>query len=176
MAESASRWRIVNDVVMGGKSSSAISAAPGGVVFSGNININGGGFASCRLPIPKSVDLRQGTGIAVTAQKLEGASVRYKLQLKSSGFDVPSWQSDFFVREDGTASTIYVPFSKLLPSWRGRIMGEQGVPQDKLGEMSEIGLMLSFLTDRGERNQPGFEPGAFGILVTDLSVYAEGEL
>ena len=43
--------------------------------------------------------------------------------------------SDFFVREDGTASTIYVPFSKLLPSWRGRIMGEQGVPQDKLGEM-----------------------------------------
>ena len=39
----------INDEVMGGKSVSALSFTNGeGLLFSGNINTNGGGFASCR--------------------------------------------------------------------------------------------------------------------------------
>ena len=39
----------MNDVVMGGQSSSALSSSSGdGLTFTGNISVDGGGFASCR--------------------------------------------------------------------------------------------------------------------------------
>ena len=42
-------WRRVDDVVMGGRSSSVLRADRGGaVIFSGQINTSGGGFASWR--------------------------------------------------------------------------------------------------------------------------------
>ena len=41
-------WRRVDDIVMGGRSSSALRSDRGGLVFSGSINTNGGGFASWR--------------------------------------------------------------------------------------------------------------------------------
>jgi hypothetical protein len=43
------RWYCLNDLVMGGKSSSMLEKlADGSLRFSGNINTDGGGFASCR--------------------------------------------------------------------------------------------------------------------------------
>uniref|UniRef100_A0A7S1NMR5 NADH:ubiquinone oxidoreductase intermediate-associated protein 30 domain-containing protein n=2 Tax=Eutreptiella gymnastica TaxID=73025 RepID=A0A7S1NMR5_9EUGL len=166
---SAPAWRIVNDNVMGGRSMSRVEAVAEGIVFSGNIDINGGGFASCRLQLPQS--LTQASGVAITARKLSGGSTRYKLLLKSKGFDVPSWQSDFMLRADGQSSTIQIPFSKFLPSFRGRVVGPPGIPADEIPELSEIGLMLSFLTDSGEPNQPGFTAGPFGILLQELLAF-----
>ena len=41
-------WRPLNDGVMGGKSSSTLSSTRDGVEFTGEVNTNGGGFASFR--------------------------------------------------------------------------------------------------------------------------------
>ena len=47
------RWRMVNDNVMGGKSKGGVRFAEGVMTFSGDINTNGGGFSSVRLPIER---------------------------------------------------------------------------------------------------------------------------
>lgn len=45
-------WTTVNDPVMGGRSTSTISAGDGGLVFAGAISLeNNGGFASARSPV-----------------------------------------------------------------------------------------------------------------------------
>ncbi len=51
--KSNDKWRIVNDAVMGGLSSSTVSINnEGKILFSGNVSLdNNGGFASLRSPI-----------------------------------------------------------------------------------------------------------------------------
>ena len=166
---SAPAWRIVNDNVMGGRSTSRVEAATEGIVFSGTIDTNGGGFASCRRQLPQG--LARASGVTVTARKVSGGSTRYKLLLKSKGFDVPSWQSDFTLRADGQSSTVHIPFSRFLPSFRGRVVGPPGVPKAEIPKLSEVGVMLSFLTDGGERDQSGFTAGPFGILLQELLAF-----
>ena len=49
-------WTTVNDPVMGGLSTSAVSFRDGGLVFSGSISLeNNGGFTSARSPQDPSV-------------------------------------------------------------------------------------------------------------------------
>jgi NADH dehydrogenase [ubiquinone] 1 alpha subcomplex assembly factor 1 len=46
------RWRIVNDGVMGGLSSSKAIVEDDKIIFSGNVSLeNNGGFASLRSPV-----------------------------------------------------------------------------------------------------------------------------
>lgn len=46
------KWRIVNDGVMGGLSSSRVSVNDDKIIFSGNVSLeNNGGFASLRSPL-----------------------------------------------------------------------------------------------------------------------------
>ena len=50
-ADEVAAWRTVNDPVMGGRSTSAITFGDGGLMFSGTISLeNNGGFASARGP------------------------------------------------------------------------------------------------------------------------------
>ena len=50
-AEANRRWVVVNDDVMGGQSLGALSSDAGVLLFRGNINTDGGGFSSLRLPL-----------------------------------------------------------------------------------------------------------------------------
>ena len=74
-------WYCVNDTVMGGRSSSTIERAEdGGLMFSGVINLNGGGFASCRTAVDADVGtlgLPQAVGErAVAALRMEVTAER----------------------------------------------------------------------------------------------------
>lgn len=52
-------WTTVNDPVMGGRSTSAVTSGDGGLVFSGNISLdNNGGFASARGPADPDIGRR----------------------------------------------------------------------------------------------------------------------
>jgi len=60
-----SRWQVVNDDVMGGRSDGGLAFEDGAPVFEGDINTNGGGFSSLRLPLepgalvgPDRIELR----------------------------------------------------------------------------------------------------------------------
>eukprot|EP00667_Euglena_gracilis_P027865 EG_transcript_34923 len=169
MAEGAKRWAVVNDGVMGGRSSSSVTDTKEGLLFSGDVNVDGGGFASCRARL--AGPLAGATGLTITARHVAGDSTRYKLQLKAPGFDVPSWQSDFHVAPDHTPTTARLPFSHFVPTFRGRPVGPPGIPSEQLVVLGEVGVMLSFLTDRGLRDQPGFSPGPFGLLIEDIAAY-----
>jgi len=48
LGERPLHWYCLNDIVMGGRSSSTASSLDGALVFSGEINTQGGGFAGCR--------------------------------------------------------------------------------------------------------------------------------
>ncbi|MEL6983580.1 MAG: CIA30 family protein, partial [Actinomycetota bacterium] len=50
-AESNGRWAVVNDDVMGGRSLGGLAFVDGALLFEGDINTNGGGFASLRLAL-----------------------------------------------------------------------------------------------------------------------------
>jgi len=48
---SVDTWRVINDGVMGGRSSGGPRFENGVMVFEGRINTNGGGFSSIRLDV-----------------------------------------------------------------------------------------------------------------------------
>lgn len=48
-------WQVVNDNVMGGRSSGGPILSDGKLVFTGNINTRGGGFSSIRAPLSQGV-------------------------------------------------------------------------------------------------------------------------
>lgn len=84
-------WGALDDVVMGGCSSSSLDALPGGgpnscdaVRFSGSVSTdNNGGFASVRSKnFDPMLDLSGYEGLRVT---LKGEGQRYKLILRTSG-------------------------------------------------------------------------------------------
>lgn len=54
-------WRVVNDGVMGGRSSGVVAVSDGRLRFSGTLVTQGGGFTSVRAPV--TVDLRGAEGL-----------------------------------------------------------------------------------------------------------------
>lgn len=54
-AEANQRWLVVNDNVMGGQSLGGLSFEAGTLIFEGDINTDGGGFSSLRLPLDPGV-------------------------------------------------------------------------------------------------------------------------
>lgn len=94
----ASSWQAVNDVVMGGRSSSRLlPTEKGTVVFTGNVSFeHSGGFASVRcnrLAFP----LNRASGLSI---RFAGDGKRYKLNLRTEiSLESINWQ----VRLDGAA-------------------------------------------------------------------------
>ena len=85
-AEAADGWTAINDVVMGGVSSSVLEATEDRtVLFVGRVSLeNNGGFASIRSA-PRRWDLGAYSGIAM---RFRGDGRRYKLNLKTdASFD-----------------------------------------------------------------------------------------
>jgi len=78
-------WTTVNDPVMGGQSTSTVTAGNGGLVFSGTISLeNNGGFASARSP--QDPDLgRRATGAKSLGVRALGDGKTYVLKVDTAG-------------------------------------------------------------------------------------------
>lgn len=116
--DAAAQWQIVNDEVMGGRSSSTLQwTEEGTAVFRGTVSLaQGGGFASVRAP----VDQHDLSAFDALALRLRGDGQRYKLSLYN---DPPPRSIAYrasFSTEDATWQTIQIPFADLAPSFRGR--------------------------------------------------------
>jgi len=87
-------WYVLNDVVMGGKSvSSLIAEDDGGFIFRGSINLDGGGFASCRSLI-KTEPLGISSSSIALRLEVTGDGQQYKIGLRASdGFREPTFQA-----------------------------------------------------------------------------------
>ena len=130
----AVRWQIVNDTVMGGRSSSQFSIQDGLLRFSGVLNTNGGGFASLRSS--RLPDHRP-THSLVRIRVLGDGRV-YQFRMFVDG-DRASYQSEFRTVQN-TWQVIELPVSQFTASWRGRRLQR---PPLALPDVVGIGIILA---------------------------------
>lgn len=133
------RWRIVNDSVMGGVSSSRFSVtSEGTAVFEGSVSLeNNGGFASVRrLPSTYALDGREGLELRV-----RGDGQRYELRLRTNDrFDGVAWRAPFDTT-DGDWVTIRIPFDRFAAGFRGFRVPDAG-PLD-VARVRQIGFLIA---------------------------------
>ena len=151
----------LDDGVMGGQSQTHIDkllqkSEGSGVVFTGTINTEGGGFTSIRSKL--------NNGIPSTAKglklKYKGDGKTYKLLLsdgKGGGpfSSSPSWQCDLPTKPGDKVEECDVLFVDFIPSFGGRSsLNEEERKQYNFvnEEIKQIGLMLSLKLSNGESN------------------------
>ncbi|MDA2892152.1 CIA30 family protein [Mycolicibacterium sp. BiH015] len=112
-ADEAARWTTVNDPVMGGKSTSRITFAEGGLVFSGTISLaNNGGFASARGPQNPEIG-RRATGAGSLRVNAVGDGKTYLLKVGEAG---QAWSYvQRFATEPGVGRGYDLPVSGFEP-------------------------------------------------------------
>ena len=112
-------WLSSNDGVMGGRSAGSATIGDDGMRFSGTLSLeNNGGFSS--VYTPGNFDLSAGEGVRL---RVLGDSRTYQLRFHSDALFREGWAVNFAADFQTTAGEwieVFVPFSKLEQSWRGR--------------------------------------------------------
>lgn len=119
---SASEWRVINDTVMGGVSSSRmVQSDEGKVAFTGNVSLeNNGGFASVRGPQIEQ-PFGEFEGIAF---RVKGDGKRYKCGLRTDNlFDGIIHQASFDTKM-GEWQLHKIKFMEFVPTYHGRRLSE----------------------------------------------------
>jgi monofunctional biosynthetic peptidoglycan transglycosylase len=140
--EQSEGWRIINDGVMGGLSSSTAEISDSGtLVFTGNVSLeNNGGFASVR-GAGKIYDFSNHEGIRL---RIKGDGKRYAFTLNSSNsFGSPGHKSSFDT-EDGKWIEVELPFDTFWPvlRWSGQL---------RLDYITSVGFLISDKQEGGFR-------------------------
>ena len=130
-------WYVVNDNVMGGRSEGGFTIEEGELRFAGRTNTDGGGFSSIRTR-PVEFDLSMHDGIRL---RIKGDGRRYTWRLTTAarweGREVAYWAD--FDTQDGSWSTVDIPFSRFVPRYRGaRLEGPELDP----AQITGLGLMI----------------------------------
>lgn len=127
-------WRIVNDTVMGGRSSSSVSVRENALHFTGTLNTNGGGFTSVRSG-----------GVVVNADDHDlilveamGDGRDYQLRLTAASTGTTYRAS--FPTEPGEWRTVALPLDGFQATWRGRLLER---PPIQAKEIGQVGVMLA---------------------------------
>ncbi|MFT5715411.1 MAG: NADH dehydrogenase [ubiquinone] 1 alpha subcomplex assembly factor 1 [Flavobacterium sp.] len=109
-------WRIVDDAVMGGMSSSTFKLSPDGHgVFEGTVSLeNNGGFSMVRYQFDK-MKVSKDDKIVI---KLKGDGKKYELRIKDNSSNYYSYISSFTT--SGDWQEIEIPLKDMYPSFRGR--------------------------------------------------------
>jgi len=162
------KWFVIDDQVMGGRSSSAILPVHNSIEFAGCINTTGGGFSSCRtlgddepLGFPGSANAIEVTAVADARQ--------YKLTLHTADswtMSVPSWAHDFHASTPGKRQTWRLPLKDFVPSKQGKPV--RGATLDP-SQITGVGINLSLYNMHGKPNLH-FGDGPFKVIIESLSV------
>ena len=125
-------WVIIDDVVMGGKSSGTFGLnAEGFGVFEGAISLeNNGGFSSVRYRFPR-VQIKESTKIFI---RLKGDGKEYQFRIKSNSNDYYSYIAPFATTEDW--QEIEIPLKDMYPSFRGRRLNQPNFSSDFIEEVA----------------------------------------
>jgi monofunctional biosynthetic peptidoglycan transglycosylase len=137
------RWYVVNDGVMGGRSSSDIALTEEGTgLFSGHVSLeNNGGFASIRASF-QAMDLSPYPGVLV---RVRGDGRRYQLRFRlAEAFDGVAYRAEFET-EAGAWKDIRLPFADFKPTFRGRT--PPGVAPLDPSRIRQIGFLIADKTE-----------------------------
>jgi len=170
------KWHRLDDGVMGGKSETIHHASSNDgqevLKFTGNINTNGGGFASIRAILPTSLSDTKYVTI-----KFKGDGKTYKMLL-ADGSDAsggpwakkPTWQADIPTEKrinDKESNYQEIKLSletDFKPSFGGKAVPKQDLEKYSLdpSDIKMIGIMLSLVKSDGSPNpQETFGTGVF---------------
>ena len=152
-------WFVVNDNVMGGKSSGGFELSEGNLMFTGSTNTRGGGFSSVRCRGPR-MDLSQFSGIRL---RVRGDGRQYSWQLRTNalyrGRELGFWRE--FETSAGQWLEIDLPFADFVPKFRGSTLDVAPPDPAHIGGM---GLMIADGKD-----------GPFAIALDSVQAYRDSE-
>ncbi|MEO0375456.1 MAG: CIA30 family protein [Cyanobacteria bacterium P01_A01_bin.17] len=160
-------WGVLDDVVMGGASSSSFQAKDGAALFSGIVTTaNSGGFASVRTRnFEPPLDLNNHSGIEL---QVKGDGQRYKFLMR----DEDSWDSVAYAYSFDTEAdqwqTVQIPFTEMTAVFRAKTVPDASSINQ--GQVRSLQLMLSKFEYDGDLN-PSFQPGEFKLCVQSIGVY-----
>ena len=130
------KWNIVNDTVMGGRSSSRWSDKSSTLSFEGFLSLeNNGGFASIRHDL-NNINLSGTEGIFI---KVKGDGRKYQFRIRSQASRWANYSQEFKTKKD-TVQNFYLPYKDFKPSWRGRSV--RNVPTLTGKDVRGIGFLL----------------------------------
>ena len=126
------RWRVVNDGVMGGLSTSRFTLSPEGHArFSGTVSLeNNGGFASVRYRFEK-IDVRNFNKVVI---KLKGDGKAYQFRIKDITGHRYSYIGPFTT--SGEWETIEIPLKTMYPAFRGRKLDMPNFSESTIEEVA----------------------------------------
>ena len=129
---SINNWIIVDDVVMGGRSSGDFELnKEGNGVFSGSISLeNNGGFSSVRYRFEKLI-LEKFKTIVL---KIKGDGKNYQFRIKHKSSDYASYITSF--SSSGEWQEIEIPIKSMYPSFRGRKLDESNFNHEFIEEIT----------------------------------------
>lgn len=137
IVEEFSKWRTVNDNVMGGRSLGGGNISDGMLVFSGSLNTRGGGFSSVRRKMtPGEI---KGDGSFIVSLRADGRT--YKLIART---DVRfmrryvSYQATIPVGASGEWISVRIPFDDFTPTVFGREIPANRFDPSKVDELGFI--------------------------------------
>jgi len=153
-------WYTVDDDVMGGISNSSVDVIdPGFLSFSGTMSLeNNGGFSSVRSDWqPTNLELYDGVLLRVL-----GDGKNYRLRIRSAQTGSEISYNAVFETSPGKWQEVYIPFEKMVPTYRGFIMNVGKLDPSMIGS---FGFMLS---DK--------QAGEFELMIDWIRAIAEDDL
>jgi hypothetical protein len=127
-----SNWRIVDDVVMGGKSEGSFKVnKDGNGEFSGFVSLeNNGGFSSLRYRFSAKDVSSFNTGNI----RVKGDGCTYQFRVKDNTYNNHSYISYFDTNTEW--QTISIKLSDMYPTFRGRKLKMDNFSSDKIEEIA----------------------------------------
>lgn len=140
------QWRIVNDGVMGGLSSSKAIVKDDKIIFSGNVSLeNNGGFASLRSPV-KDYNFEEYSGLEL---KIKGDGKRYSISMKETSYFTGYFFTSTFETKKDVWITVKLPFNQFKLYYFGReTNSNKKIP---VNNIKEISLLI------GDKQEGGFQ-------------------
>lgn len=132
---SLSNWYIVDDVVMGGRSSGYLKIDDDGHGrFGGNISLrNNGGFSSVRYQFKKKKVIQYDKLLI----RVKGDGKRYQIRIKENINDYFSYVAN--IKTKNNWQTIEVDLKSMYPVFRGRMLNQ---PNFSGKYLQEIGFLI----------------------------------
>jgi hypothetical protein len=164
-------WGAVDDVVMGGVSSSNLILQEKTAIFTGRVSTdNNGGFVSVRtknFQPPWNLSAYEGIRLRV-----KGDGQRYKFITRCEGkWDGISYCFSFDTIAD-VWMTIDIPFADLIPVFRAKTVSDAG--KFDASKVYSLQLMLSKFEYDGAYN-PTFRAGAFSLEIESIKAYGKSD-
>jgi NADH dehydrogenase [ubiquinone] 1 alpha subcomplex assembly factor 1 len=135
MMTTENRWRIVNDDVMGGISSSIVFVTEDDkITFSGNVSLeNNGGFASLRSQL-KNYNFENFSGIEI---KLKGDGKHYSISMKETTYFNGYFYTNLFETKKEEWIVAQIPFNQFKLYYFGKdTNSSKKIPLDNIKEIS----------------------------------------